>query len=328
MSSAIPESDPQYWFRAYQLLFAAAFLIPEMMTAERPDSDRSRVPDVVISMADFPDELPDALDSSAVHEVNAEALLLRVAGVGRYLVRNGNEIRIDRDEAATDHDVRVYLLGTCIGALLHQRGFLVLHASGVATDDGCMLFTGGSGVGKSTLLAEFLSRGYKMVVDDVCAIRFDAADRPIVVPSYPRTRLWADAATRLAIDTSHLPRTRPSWDKFERQVADQFSDQEAPLAHVFHLVGVDKSKGFSLEHLEPIEAFKTLVENTYRGILLDGMDLRPSHFELASRAARSVDVTRVSRPPGPDTVEYLATLILGKMDRPVSTVHWMWKGAR
>ena len=312
MSAAITEAG--YRFRAYRLLFAAGFPIPEMMTAEAVMPDE--MPDVLIRPAEFPDSLPDPLERSAVHEVNGEALILRVAGVGRYLVRDGREILIDREPAATDDEVRVYLLGTCIGALLHQRGFLVLHASGVAVDRGCLLFTGESGAGKSTLLAEFLRRDHKMMVDDVCAVRFDPADRPIVVPSYPRTRLWGDAADRFSIDTSQLPRTNPTWDKFERQVSEQFWDQEEPMAHVFHLAGPDSSDEISLQPLEPMEAFRTLVDNTYRGILLDGMDLRSTHFDLASRAARSVQVTRVSRPADTDTVEELATRILTSIGEP------------
>jgi hypothetical protein len=316
MSAAMHQTEPQYWFRAYRLLFATTIPIPEMMTADAPDPRRGSAPDVVIATGDFPDELPDSLGSSAVHEVNADALLLRVAGVGRYLVRDGREILIDPDPAATMHDVRVYLLGTCIGALLHQRGFLVLHASGVATEAGCVLFAGASGAGKSTLLAELLRRGYRMVVDDVCAVRFDAADQPIVVPSYPRTRLWADAAARFAIDTSNLRRTRPSWDKFERQVADQFSDREANLSHLFHLAGPYDGQDLSLERLGPIDAFTTLADNTYRGILLAGMDLRASHFELASLAARSVKVIRVKRPARSNTVEGLADLIISTLGDP------------
>jgi hypothetical protein len=301
--------EPQHWFRAYRLLFAASIPIPEMTTADVADPLGS-APDVVITEGDFPDELPDALASSRVHEVNAEALLLRVDGVGRYLVRGGREILIDPDPAATAHDVRVYLLGTCLGALLHQRGFLVLHASGVATERGAVLFAGASGAGKSTLLAELLRRGYKMIVDDVCAVRFDAEGQPIVVPSYPRTRLWADAAARFAIDTTNLPRTRSSWEKFERQVPDQFSDREANLTHVFHLAEPCEGHEFSLQRLGPIDAFTTLVDNTYRGILLDGLDRRTSHFELASRAAQSVEVVRVRRPTGSSGVEELADVIL------------------
>jgi len=280
------------------------------MTAGVTDRVRGAAPDVVIAQGDFPDDLPDPMESSRVHAVNAEALLLRVAGVGRYLVSAGREILIDPDPAATAHDVRVYLLGTCLGALLHQRGYLVLHASGVATESGAVLFAGASGAGKSTLLAELLRRGYQMVVDDVCAIRFGADEQPIVVPSYPRTRLWADAAARFEIDTTNLPRTRSSWDKFERQVPEQFSDREAELTHVFSLAAPREEGELSLERLGPIEAFTTLVENTYRGILLDGLDRRTDHFELASRAARSIEVIRVRRPARSYGVEELADVIL------------------
>jgi hypothetical protein len=310
------QTVPQYWFRAYRLLFTASMPIPEMLPADVPGPGRGIAPDVVIAEKEFPDELSDPLDSSAVYEVNAKALLLRVTGVGRYLVSDGREILIDPDPEATPHDVRVFLLGTCLGALLHQRGFFVLHASGVATGEGCVLFAGESGVGKSTLLAELLRRGHKMIVDDVCAVRFDAAGKPIVVPSYPRTRLWADAAARFAIDTTNLPRTRSSWDKFERQVGDQFSDREANLTHVVHLAGPYDGHECSLERLGPIDAFTTLVDNTYRGILLDGLDRRTSHFELASRAASFVKVFRVRRPADSNTVEELADLILGSLSDP------------
>jgi hypothetical protein len=177
-----------------------------------------------------------------------------------------------------------------------------------------LLFTGDSGAGKSTLLAEFLRRGRKMLVDDVCAVRFDQTAGPLVVPSYPRTRLWADAAERFSVDTSNLPRTKPSWDKFERQMPDQFSDVEAPIRHVFHLTGERDTDEFSFQTLDSIGTFRTLLENTYRGVLLDGMDLRPSHFELASRAAAAIDVTRVARPADADTVAELADRIIRRVE--------------
>ncbi|MDO5499583.1 MAG: hypothetical protein Q4F67_07885 [Propionibacteriaceae bacterium] len=303
--------DQHYWFRAYGLVFASVIPIPEMLPA--PPEATVEAADVVITLDTFPDELPDPIATSTIHQVNADALLLRVADIGRYLVTGGNTIHIDPHPDATDHEVRVYLLGTCLGALLHQRDFLVLHASGIATGHGALLFAGDSGAGKSTLLAEFLRRGYPMLVDDVCAVRVDADGTPIVIPSYPRTRLWADAAERFDIDTTHLPRTVRTWDKFERQVTE-FSDQETPLTHLIHLLGPYPGRECVVERLAPLEAFPTLLHNTYRGILLDGLDRRATHFALAAKTARAITVLQAKRPAESNSVAELADLILGTLD--------------
>ena len=45
-------------------------------------------------------------------------------------------------------DVRAYLLGTAIGALLHQRGLLPLHASAVEVNGRAVAFIAPAGHGK------------------------------------------------------------------------------------------------------------------------------------------------------------------------------------
>ncbi|MEG8053162.1 hypothetical protein QP185_07710 [Sphingomonas aerolata] len=53
-----------------------------------------------------------------------------------------------------------YLLGTALGALLHQRALLPLHCNAIVHDGKAFLFCGDSGAGKSTLAAVFEARGY------------------------------------------------------------------------------------------------------------------------------------------------------------------------
>ena len=110
-----------------------------------------------------------------LYQATANQFLLKMDGGGRYLVQNGNEIIVEPAADSLASDVRVFLLGSCIGALLHQRGLLVIHAGAVYTEKGAVLFTGHSGCGKSTLLGELMRRGYKMMVDDVCAVTLDAS---------------------------------------------------------------------------------------------------------------------------------------------------------
>lgn len=300
-------------YRAYGLVFRSSLPLPEL--TETGPADDQAAPDVTVRAGRLPDHLDEPLATGSIHEANADELLLRIEGVGRYLVSRGSRIVVEPDPDASDHEVRVFLLGTCLGALLHQRGFLVLHASGMATEHGAVLFSGVSGAGKSTLLAEMLHRGYRMMVDDVCAVRFDADDRPIVVPSYPRTRIWGETAARLEIDTAGMPRTRPEMDKYERQIPEQFADQPAPLTRLYHLAGSNEDE-LSLTRLGQLEAFDVVVNNTYRQILLDGFARRGEHFRLAGLAARAASVTRVIRPTTSFRLRELADLIEEDLERP------------
>jgi hypothetical protein len=307
--SAVGEKKRPYHYRAYGLEFHSSFPIPEMTEIDvacgRPDAE----PDVAISTGPVPAHLENSILAGTAYETNAEQLLLRIKGVGQYLVSGGRTVVVNPVDDVDMHEVRVFLLGSCIGAILNQRGFLVLHASVIGTEEGAILFAGPSGAGKSTLLGELLARGHRMMVDDVCAVRFDDLDRPIVVPSYPRTRLWASAAEKLSIDVTGLPRTRASMEKFERQVPEQYWDLEAPLTRLYHLTATETNE-FTIAKLGPLEAFETVLRNGYRDMmLLDGFDRRPEHFAMASKVARSATVSRVVRPIAGFRLEELADLV-------------------
>jgi len=86
-------------------------------------------------------------------------------------------------------DVRLFLLGSAIGALMHQRGLLVLHGSTVKVGDECVVFLGSSGVGKSTLATQLRHRGYACLGDDVCAISIGEDGVPYAAPAYPPASL-------------------------------------------------------------------------------------------------------------------------------------------
>jgi hypothetical protein len=295
-------------YRAYGLQVASAIAIPEL-TPVVSGADLERAPDVTVELGSVPDHLPDPINVGVVYESNATELLVRISNVGRYWISAGRRIVVEPSPSATDHEVRVFLLGTCLGALLHQRGFFVLHASGIGTPDGAVLFAGVSGAGKSTLLAELMRRGHRMIVDDVCAIEPGADGRPQVLPSYPRTRLWGETAARLSIETAGLTRTRPTMDKYERQLPEQFWDRPAPLRRIYHLAGSNGDE-LSATPLSNVEAFHVVQTNTYRGALVDGFARRREHFVLASAVAKATDVVRVVRPIDGFRLVELADLIL------------------
>ena len=292
-----------YIYKAYQLCIHADFPIPEF-----PLGDEASRPDVIIRLGTVPAALEKPTGHGVLYQATANQFLLTMHDLARYLVQNGNEIIVEPAPGSLESDVRVFLLSSCIGALLHQRGMLVIHAGAIHTDKGAVLFTGHSGCGKSTLLGEFLRRGYKMMVDDVCAVVLDTSGVPLVLPGYPRIRLWRDAAHKLEQDITTMERTRPDLEKYERQVPEQYWDQPASLHRIYLLAGSKKNE-LELKQMPRVNTFNIVLHNTYRQQFLDGLEMRAPHFGLAAAVAKRTGVTIVTRPDHPFRLTELADLI-------------------
>ena len=147
-------------YKAFGLTVSSSMPCPELLPG-------AGEPDVTVTYGDVPRDLAGAKGRGVCYQAAPGELLLRVDGVAQFLVRGGSEIIIDRHPAASDDDVRLFLLGSAFGALLHQRGILALHGSTVKVGDGCVVFLGRSGMGKSTLATILARRGYPCLGDDV-----------------------------------------------------------------------------------------------------------------------------------------------------------------
>ncbi|NCJ08053.1 hypothetical protein GS597_16365 [Synechococcales cyanobacterium C] len=291
-----------YTYRAYGLMFSLEFPCPELLPAKGE-------PDVVVRYGDIPTSLKNPQVQGVLYEAQSNQFLLKLENVAYYLVQNGNEIVIAPHPEATADEVRLFLLGSCLGALLHQRGILVMHASAIQTDRGAVLFVGASGNGKSTLLGSLLQRGYPMMADDVTGIVLNEYGKPLVLPAYPQVKLWHDACQQLAQPIENLRAVRSQLEKYAVPTHHQFVDQPVPLYGVY-VLRVHNRPDMLLECLEDSEKFEIFLGNTYRQRFLDGLNMRLPHFHLATVAANAAQVTRVTRPTHPFLLEELTSRLI------------------
>jgi hypothetical protein len=273
--------------------------LPEL----RPSSPAP--PDVTIHYADVPDALPEPSANGIAWQSAPGRMLLSVQEVARYLVVHNREIRIQPSPGADEADVRIFLLGSVLGALLHARQILVLHASAIQTERGAVLFMGKSGAGKSTLLAAFLQRGYSMLADDKAGIVLEA-NTPAVVPGLPIIRLTPDAATKLAFPVQGF-QLRHSLDKY-LLVVPEFCAARVPLYASYGLEA-HNGAGIRLERLDRLDRFQMLNRNTYRRGFLHEAEQRRAHFRMVSAASEQTRVVRVVRPGHPVLIDELASRI-------------------
>ena len=163
----------------------------------------NHTPDVTIEYGVSPLSLENPVIANAFHQAKTDEFLLLVPGVARYHIYAGRHITVTPEPGAGKEDILLFLMGSSMGALLHQRHVLVLHAGAIAAKGGAILFTGPSGIGKSTLTAALHQRGYPFLADDICAISLTGPE-PAVICGFPRLKLWEDTMARLRTATEGL----------------------------------------------------------------------------------------------------------------------------
>ena len=102
-------------------------------------------------------------NAERTYEIDQANFRVYWRGVGTFLIRCGTDVVVEPESGAEEAVLRLYLLGPVLGILLHQRGFLVLHASVVSIAGGAVGFLGEKGWGKSTTAAALNARGHGLV---------------------------------------------------------------------------------------------------------------------------------------------------------------------
>jgi hypothetical protein len=251
----------------------------------------------------------EAADAPNGYSQTRDGTLLCIPDVGRFLIREGREIVVAPAEGASERNVRLFLLGSALGALLHQRGLLPLHANAIEVGGKAIAFSGHSGAGKSTIAAWFHDRGHRILTDDVCVIGFDADGGAVAYPGIPRLRLWREALEASGRETGEYSRSFDALDKYDVP-SENRALAPLPLAAIYLLRQADESAGApAIEKLQGVDSVETLMSNTYRGGYLQTIGRTGEHLAACLRIARQVPVFRAARLWGFDRFDAQAELL-------------------
>ncbi len=273
-------------YSAFGLKIGSDFECPELRRGNGAIDVHFRCGTVSPTLAGF-----DASD--ALSQVQPGKYLLNISGVARYLVSSGTEILVDPAPSADESAVRLFLLGSGIGVLLHQRNLLALHASAIATPRGAIVFAGISGCGKSTLAAAFSQRGLGTLADDICAI--DVSGTPLVMPGGTCVKLWADALPELGLGERDLQPVRLGLKKYFLSSDQGLSAEPVPLHAVYVLQSSNRDHA-AVSPIVGFAKFEALIGNTFRRTLLEPMGFSKSHFTQVCKIGASVGMRLIERP--------------------------------
>ena len=298
---------PSPLYRAYQLLIASDLELPELAAADASDATI----DVQIGLGDVGHGADAGRRQIGPYAWCArDELWLDVPNIARFLVQQGARITVQIQPGADQDSVRLFLLGSAFGALLAQRGLLVLHGNAIRIGDQCLVCVGTSGIGKSTLAAGFLKRGYSVLADDVVPVDADCR----AIPGFARVKLWRDSADQLGVDTEPLERLRPGLNKFSYPLGAQFEPQALPIRWVY-ILDKDTLDQPQFSPIAGMQRFLTLTHNTYRKRFLEGMGRQADHLKRCGQLADSAHVVQLLRPRAGFDVDGLIDAILADVQQ-------------
>jgi hypothetical protein len=217
---------------------------------------------------------------------------LEVPGVARYFVTEGRHVTVEPQGDPDGLLLRAWLLGSVLGILCHQRGLFPLHASCVRIGGYAVALTGRPGAGKSTLAAALVQRGHGLVCDDVCVIDVAGSDRPMVLPSFPRLKLWEDAMERLAIPREGVPRGNPDLPKFHFCQPGRFDPSPVELGAIYSLDRNLPGQGDDIRPGRGADAAHALATEIFRPGVGFRVGTKPALLTTAMRIASAVPIMR------------------------------------
>ncbi len=285
--------------RAYGLTIASD------ITLHGPRACAVDTPDISIALGAVPERLT-LIETETVHwQANARELLLHVPRVGRFHVSDGCSIVYEPMRRALPEAVSPFLMGSCLGAILHQRGLPVLHAAAVAAGNRCFAICGKSGTGKSTTASWLVRHGAKMMSDDLAV--FSATDPPLVEPGFPQTKLTEEALDRLGLDPAGFRCLDDERGKFIVPHHDACLGARRRLGGLFVLerANIDAP---TITQLTGATAMRALVKHTYRRHYVV-RSRSADYFARWGEVARRTPIWQVTRPRGVDSTDFVVSAI-------------------
>lgn len=299
-----------YDYYAFGLTVRSEIPLPELIA--RAD-DRDAAADVSIVVSDLSGLWERHAGERKYTAADEQRVMFRIPGSAIYCIEGGDRIAVSPMAGSDEDEIRLYILGTCMGAALLQRKQLPLHGSAVAMDGKAFVIAGESGAGKSTLASALLRAGCSLLGDDIAAILLAGPDCiPYALPAYPQQKLWQESLAQLGMEKNGYRPLFGRETKYSVPAHARFHAEPLPLAGVIELVKTEGSRA-EIRPIGGLEKISMLHRHTFRNLLLRPLGLLSWHLQATAGMAGRLSFYQLRRPTAGCAAEELASLLLAAL---------------
>jgi len=121
-------STHAFTYRAFGFTVASEIPLPELPSIKLD----GYLGDITVNITNLEELWLELSSENNNFIINDNFIMFLIPEKAIYLIRNGNEICVMPLTDLNDTYLRLYILGTCMGAILMQRKVLPLHGSAIA----------------------------------------------------------------------------------------------------------------------------------------------------------------------------------------------------
>ncbi|WP_428410164.1 hypothetical protein [Hyphococcus sp.] len=296
-------TNPRFTYHCYGQHIHSDFPFQEMAEVETaaPDlvitgSNRFLGPPAEEQMAEF---LPDRQYFDFPGVIQAE-------------ITDASHLQIALYPGAAVEMLGLPVLGPIMATVLHYKGYLVIHGSGLVMDGKLNVFIGHRGAGKSTTAACLLERGHQLFSDDLIVIDLSDPSHPMALAGYPATKVAPEIAERFHPVAAHaLSNGGYAYPKERFRIVQTPPPRTMPIEAVYAL---ERSADAALQTLDFKAALDALMQNSYMlkyGAAPMAAGRGAAHFIQVTQLATRVPVKRLKTPSTLDALHRIEPLLLG-----------------
>ncbi len=274
-------------------------------------NDNSKSVDVVIKQGNCKDEVVEYLKKAGAYEKRYEIGLKYSCfynKAGYYVIKDGNSIVYETKEGYTPQMLSPWILGFAISMILLERNTLAIHCSAVCekgdgSDGDVILISGHSGAGKSSLTKKLLENGFKLMADDVAAVRCD--DEVKVYSAFPYQKLCRNEVDKREMSYDDLIYIDEDKDKYLVPVGNIFCNTPGKLRCMVYILEADVPE-VQVTRLSGIEQMMAVRHNMFLTMLKGDWLNSKEVLNLCLKMAGSCPVYVMARPRGVDSISVMA----------------------
>ncbi len=297
-------------FTAFGLNISSEILLPELYSVQKQGFQV----DIEIKYSNLSKDWFEVGENNNYYCMDKDTIMFKIPNVAIFLVKEGKEILVSPMENVHEDQLRLYILGTCMGLILLQRKILPLHGSAIEVNGKAYAIVGDSGAGKSTLATAFLNRGHQLISDDVIPVMLTEGNVPVVTPAYPQQKLWKNSLEEFGIELDGLRPIIERETKFAIPVHSQFATKQLPLAGVYELTKTENEL-IDIQPINSLERLQVLYYHTYRNFFLEPSGLLEWHFTFTTSFVNNIQLYQIRRPINRFTAQELYSLIISTINQ-------------